>query len=102
MNGETGNGKYSKFLAVSKLILLALIIAGIPAFLYLKYGAEIFSKDAAERVADYLRANSSTAAILIVCIQIIQVVICFLPGQPVQFGIPIISPSPKGRGFGRG
>ena len=85
MNGETGNGKYSKFLAVSKLILLALIIAGIPAFLYIKYGAEIFSKDAAERVVDYLRANSSTAAILIVCIQIIQVVICFLPGQPVQF-----------------
>ena len=85
MNGETGNGRYRKFLAVSKLILLALIIAGIPAFLYLKYGAEIFSKDAADRVVDYLRANSSTAAILIVCIQIIQVVICFLPGQPVQF-----------------
>ena len=85
MSGETGNGRYRKFLAVSKLILLALIIAGIPAFLYLKYGAEIFSKDAADRVVDYLRANSSTAAILIVCIQIIQVVICFLPGQPVQF-----------------
>ena len=84
MNGSASDNS-RKVIAVMKLILLVLIIAGIPAFLYLKYGAEIFSKDAAERVVEYPRANSSTAAMLIICMQIIQVVICFLPGQPIQF-----------------
>ena len=85
MNNEASSDKYKKILALSKLILLVIIVAGIPAFLYLKYGAELFSKDSAERVVDYLKANSSIAALLIICIQIVQVVICFLPGQPVQF-----------------
>ena len=85
MNGEASADKYKKILAVSKLILLVLIVAGIPAFLYLKYGSEIFSKDAAERVVEYLRSNSHIAALLIIAIQVIQVVICFLPGQPIQF-----------------
>lgn len=85
MNNEASSDKHKKILALSKLILLVIIVAGIPAFLYLKYGAELFSKDSAERVVDYLKANSSIAALLIICIQIVQVVICFLPGQPVQF-----------------
>ena len=85
MNNEASSDKYKKILALSNLILLVIIVAGIPAFLYLKYGAELFSKDSAERVVDYLKANSSIAALLIICIQIVQVVICFLPGQPVQF-----------------
>ncbi|MBR3377040.1 MAG: TVP38/TMEM64 family protein [Mogibacterium sp.] len=85
MNNKASSDKYKKILALSKLILLVIIVAGIPAFLYLKYGAELFSKDSAERVVDYLKANSSIAALLIICIQIVQVVICFLPGQPVQF-----------------
>lgn len=85
MNNEASSDKYKKILALSKLILLVIIVAGIPAFLYLKYRAELFSKDSAERVVDYLKANSSIAALLIICIQIVQVVICFLPGQPVQF-----------------
>lgn len=85
MNNEASSDRYKKILALSKLILLVIIVAGIPAFLYLKYGAELFSKDSAERVIDYLKANSSIAALLIICIQIVQVVICFLPGQPVQF-----------------
>lgn len=85
MNGSASSGKSRKVIALIKLILLVLIIAGIPAFLYFRYGAEVFSKDAAARVIAYLRANIRIAAILIICIQIIQVVICFLPGQPIQF-----------------
>lgn len=84
MSGVSSD-KNRKMLALIKLILLVLIIAGIPAFLYLKYGSEVFSKDAAMQVVAYLRANRRFAALLIVVIQMIQVVICFLPGQPVQF-----------------
>ncbi len=74
-----------KIIAILKLILLVLIIAGIPAFLYLKYGSDVFSKDTAYRVVDYLRQNSRIAFLLIIGLQIIQVVICILPGQPIQF-----------------
>lgn len=74
-----------KTLAILKLILLVLIIAGIPAFLYLKYGSEVFSKDTAYRVVAYLKQNSNIAALLIIGLQVAQVVICVLPGQPIQF-----------------
>ena len=74
-----------KIIAISKLILLVLIIVGIPAFLYLKYGSGVFSKDTAYSVIDYLRQNSKIAFLLIIGLQIIQVVICVLPGQPIQF-----------------
>ena len=74
-----------KIIAILKLILLVIIVAGIPAFLYLKYGSGVFSKDTASQVVDYLRQNSRTAFLLIIGLQIIQVVVCILPGQPIQF-----------------
>lgn len=74
-----------KAIAVLKLILLVLIIAGIPAFLYLKYGSGIFSKDTASTFVEYLRQNSRIAFLLIIGLQVIQVVVCILPGQPIQF-----------------
>ena len=74
-----------KAIAVLKLILLVFIVAGIPAFLYLKYGSGIFSKDTASTFAEYLRQNSRIAFLLIIGLQVIQVVVCILPGQPIQF-----------------
>ncbi|MBQ6440739.1 MAG: VTT domain-containing protein [Mogibacterium sp.] len=74
-----------KVIAILKLILLVLIIAGIPAFLYLRYGSGVFSKDTASSMIDYLRHNRSIAFLLIIGLQIIQVVVCVLPGQPIQF-----------------
>ena len=74
-----------KIIAISKLILLVLIVVGIPAFLYLKYGSGVFSKDTASQVIAYLRQNSHIAFLLIIGLQIIQVVVCILPGQPIQF-----------------
>ena len=74
-----------KIIAILKLILLVAIVAGIPAFLYLRYGSEVFSKDTANSVIDYLRHNSHMGFLLIIGLQIIQVVVCVLPGQPIQF-----------------
>lgn len=74
-----------RILAILKLILLLIIVAGIPAFLYFRFGSEIFSADAASRMVAYLKAHESTAALLIIGIQVLQVVICVLPGQPIQF-----------------
>jgi len=85
MKGEAASVKNKKIVAILKLILLAGIIAGIPAFLYFRYGSDIFSTDTVSRVTDYLRANRRIAAILIIVLQIVQVIICILPGQPIQF-----------------
>ncbi len=74
-----------KIIAILKLILLVVIIAGIPAFLYLRYGSGIFSKDTAYNVVEYLQQNRRNAVLLIIGIQVIQVVVCVLPGQPIQF-----------------
>ena len=82
---DKGTDKTKKIFAILKLLLLLFIIAGIPAFLYFRYGSEIFSADAAERMVAYLKANESIAALLIIAIQTIQVVVCILPGQPIQF-----------------
>ena len=84
MNGERTD-RNKKIFAILKLLVLLFIIAGIPAFLYFRYGSEIFSADAAERMIAYLKANESTAALLIIAIQALQVVVCILPGQPIQF-----------------
>jgi len=82
MNNDSSR---KKIIAILKLILLAAIVAGIPAFLYLRYGDGVFSKDTAESVIGYLRQNRSIAFLLIIGLQIIQVVVCVLPGQPIQF-----------------
>ena len=77
--------KKKKIIAILKLILLVIIITGIPAFLYLRYGSGIFSKDTAYNVVEYLQQNRRIAVFLIIGIQVIQVVVCVLPGQPIQF-----------------
>ena len=82
---EDVSGRSNRITAVLKLILLAVILVGIPAFLYFRYGSEVFSKEAVSDMVGFLRANRHFAWLLIIGIQIIQVVICVLPGQPVQF-----------------
>ena len=81
---EERAGESKRLFAIFKLVLLLFIVAGIPAFLYLRFGSEIFSKDAAERLIIYLSAHQSISALLIIALQTIQVVICILPGQPIQ------------------
>ena len=77
--------KEKRILTYFKFFLLLLLIAGVPAFLYLKYGSELFSKDSAELVISYLKAHKQQSAFLIIGLQILQVIICILPGQPIQF-----------------
>lgn len=85
MNNGNDYSKHKRVLAYLKFALLLIILIGIPVFLYLKFGAEIFSKDAAGELLAYLKANRKYAFPLIILIQMIQVIVCILPGQPIQF-----------------
>ena len=85
MNGGNEYSRQRKIIAILKFALLLLFIVGVPVFLYFKYGADVFSKDSAQRLIDYLKANRNTAFLLIILIQMVQVIVCILPGQPIQF-----------------
>lgn len=86
--------KRNKIIAIFKLAILVLIVVGVPAFVYVKYGAEIFSKDAAKEILQVLRSHRSESLAILIIIQAVQVIVCILPGQPIQiagsymFGIP--------------
>lgn len=85
MTEAESENRIFKFLAILKLILLLLIIAGIPAFLYFRYGSVIFTENIASDIVEYLKMNIHTAFLIIIGLQILQVVICVIPGQPIQF-----------------
>ena len=85
MNDGNEYSRHRKIIAILKFALLLMFIVGVPVFLYFKYGADVFSKDSAQRLIEYLKANRNTAFLLIILIQMIQVIVCILPGQPIQF-----------------
>lgn len=85
MKSGNDHGRHKRILAYLKFALLLLLLIGIPVFLYFRYGADLFNKDSAERLLAYLRANKRISFLLIIAIQAIQVIICILPGQPIQF-----------------
>lgn len=76
----------SKAFAYFKLILLLIIIIGVPLFLYVNYSDTLFDtawlKETVELVVTKYRGQ---AAAFLILAQIIQVVICIIPGQPIQF-----------------
>ena len=71
--------------AVIKIIILIAIIVGIPVYLYFRYGDALFGDDFAYRLESYLTLHRKSAAGILMALQVVQVIICFLPGQPIQF-----------------
>ena len=76
--------KSRKIIAILKLAFLVLLIVGVPAFVYFKFGGEIFSKHFADDIITYLQAHRSESFLVIVALQVVQVIVCILPGQPIQ------------------
>ena len=79
------NNKTKKILAILKLAVLLFILIGVPAFVYLKYGNALFSEDSAKLIIAYLREHRNASFLIIILLQVFQVVVCFIPGQPIQF-----------------
>lgn len=87
--------KGRKIFAAVKLSLLVIFILVVPAVIYAVYGSYIFTESFADDLVTYLYAHRSVSFWIICFLQIAQVVICVLPGQPIQFassylfGIPM-------------
>lgn len=71
--------------AIVKLLLLAFIIIGVPAILYLNYSDTLFNREWLSHLPQYLEQYRGAAALILIGLQVLQVIICILPGQPIQF-----------------
>lgn len=75
----------NKKLAYIKLLILASIIIVLPVILYLTCKDTLFNTEWLNSLPQRLMAHPKTAALSLIGLQILQVIICFLPGQPIQF-----------------
>ncbi len=81
---EVSAERSGKIIAILKLAFLVLLIVGVPAFVYIKFGSEIFSQNFSQDIISYLEAHRSESFAIIILLQAVQVIVCILPGQPIQ------------------
>lgn len=76
---------HKKKLAYIKLSILASIIIVIPVILYFTCRDTLFNAEWLKNLPQLLMAHRGTSALALIGLQILQVIICVLPGQPIQF-----------------
>lgn len=75
----------NKSRAILKLIILLVIIIVIPIILYFTCKDTLFNVEWLKDLPQHLSDNKLIAALSIVAIQALQIIICLIPGQPIQF-----------------
>ena len=78
------SSKMVRFRAVAKLAALLIIVIGIPVLILL-YKPEMISNDYWSSLSVRLKSHPYIGGPILVLLQVIQILICFLPGQPIQF-----------------
>lgn len=68
-----------------KLSILLIIIIIVPLILYLTCQDTLFNTEWLKALPDYLSNNKIVAMWSLIGLQALQVIICILPGQPIQF-----------------
>lgn len=71
--------------AYLKLFILLCIVVILPIVLYLNFRDTLFNIEWLKNLPNYLQNYKSTAGFVLAGLQILQVIICILPGQPIQF-----------------
>ena len=76
--------RYKKISAVVKLILLLIIIIGIPAYLFFFDHKFLDQFSSIEDVYNFFLQYRSQSILVYLGLQILQIVICIIPGQALQ------------------
>ena len=84
-SAETKLNKRRKMLAVLKLVILAVIIIGIPLYIFFFHHDLIESFASIKDVENTLKSYRKESIIIYVAAQILQVIISVIPGQALQF-----------------
>ena len=71
--------------AIFKLILLVLFLVGVPAVLYINFSDTLFSIEWLRHLPELLKQYKGHTAAVLMGLQILQVIVCIIPGQPIQF-----------------
>ena len=82
--------KRSKASAVIKLLILAFILIGVPLLLYINCRDTLFNTEWLKQLPQMLMEHRKHAAGVLLGMQILQVIVCIIPGQPIQFAASYI------------
>ena len=87
MNTDTPTklDKRRKILAVLKLIALAVILVGVPLYIYFFHHDLIDSFSDIKELEQTIRSYRSQSILIYIAAQVIQVVLSVIPGQALQF-----------------
>ncbi|MBQ0040693.1 MAG: TVP38/TMEM64 family protein [Clostridiales bacterium] len=67
-----------------KLLILILLLIALPIVLYSACKDTLFNLEWLEALPQHLSNNPVRSAIALIGLQIMQIIVCFLPGQPIQ------------------
>ena len=84
-HNQNKDDKRKRFIAVIKLVILAFIIVGIPLYLYFFQHDLIESFSNIRELEQTLREYRKESILIYLAAQALQVVICVIPGQALQF-----------------
>ena len=73
-----------KRFAYIKLAILIFIIVGLPVILFFTCRDTLFNKEWLANLPEFIMQYKGYAAAVLIGIQILQVIICVIPGQPIQ------------------
>ena len=73
-----------KRIAYIKLAILIFIIVGLPVILFFTCRDTLFNKEWLADLPEFIMQYKGYAAAVLTGIQILQVIICIIPGQPIQ------------------
>ena len=73
-----------KRIAYIKLAILIFIIVGLPVILFFTCRDTLFNKEWLANLPEFIMQYKGYAAAVLAGIQILQVIICIIPGQPIQ------------------
>ena len=77
-----------RIVTIIKFALLLAFIIGVPLIMYLYYRDTLFNSDwLLNDLPAMLEENKRNSLIVILGLQILQVIICIIPGQPIQFTV---------------
>lgn len=78
--------KNQKILAYVKLVFLFVIVIGLPAYIWFFQHQLIDSVSSVNKVQNLLNSNRMLSVPIYIGAQILQIVICIIPGQWLQMG----------------
>lgn len=82
---ELRKKKYKKLLAYLKFGLLLVILVGVPLYIFFFQKDWITSMSSIENVQKYFEKYETETVFIYIAAQIVQIVICIIPGQGLQF-----------------